>query len=238
MSINKLMATNNALATKTWGNGLHSYTQSNCQVTLTDKGLRIYRPPNLTPSANGNTMWGGLILQPFEIDSNFLVKGRTYILLFHVKGKTSGAVTDVYWSNEAGWSGASRGLGTNPTNVSTNQSSFGANFNGDGDFYYRFTVSDDVWKTCTKSYSSFVAGTSYNTYRDFKFGFTYADTGAWGTDLYITNFRCYDITSASTDTVRVEKSGIVMAQNLSESDNSQARFAAYGEIQSSNFIEI
>jgi len=43
-------------------NGLSRYTQSNCQVNLVEEGYHIYRPPNLTQSANGNTMWGGLQL--------------------------------------------------------------------------------------------------------------------------------------------------------------------------------
>jgi len=43
-------------------NGLSRYTQANCQVNLVEDGYHIYRPPNLTQSANGNTMWGGLQL--------------------------------------------------------------------------------------------------------------------------------------------------------------------------------
>jgi hypothetical protein len=43
-------------------NGLSRYTQANCQVNLVEDGYHIYRPSNLTQSANGNTMWGGLQL--------------------------------------------------------------------------------------------------------------------------------------------------------------------------------
>ena len=74
---NLLSRTEMALLNKTWGNGLQSYTQSNCQCTLTDQGMRIYRPPNLTYPDCGNTIWGGLRIHPFELSDNILVKDDT-----------------------------------------------------------------------------------------------------------------------------------------------------------------
>lgn len=185
-------------------------------------------------------MWGGLIIQPFADDSNFLVQGHTYILMFHVKGKSSNNATHHYWSNNAGWSGASRGLGTNPTNVSYEE--LGANFEGEKDIYYKFTVSDAIMKTCTQSYSTFVEGNTYNTYRDFKWGFDYTDTGKLGTDLYLTSFRCYDITSPD-NIVSFTKSGIVTAAEFVETstpigtDSNPMQIFSSGEILSHDFIE-
>ena len=43
-----------ALLDKSYRDGLDNYTQANCQVTLTDNGFRIYRPPNLTTANNGS----------------------------------------------------------------------------------------------------------------------------------------------------------------------------------------
>jgi hypothetical protein len=43
---------NQAIAQKTFSNGLFSYTQGNCQVTLTDRGYRIYRSPNASDNHN------------------------------------------------------------------------------------------------------------------------------------------------------------------------------------------
>ena len=237
--MNKLTPVNEALCAKTFTNGLSAYTQAQCQVTLTDNGYRIYRTPNMTVADNGRVMWGGLIIQPFVIDSNFLIKGNTYIIRFNVKGKTSQSVDDIRWSNNAGWSGEGKGLQCEPSNISYN--AIGANFNGETDFYYKFTVTDDVWKTCTTSYSSFVAGTSYNTYRDFKFGFNYASTGEMGTDLYLTNFRCYDITNPNNQ-IKLDKSGIVHGVELVESNippnSAKAQFSSSGEVLSREFIEI
>ena len=237
MSYNKFEPQANALAERVFRDGLSSYTQSNCQVTLTDKGYRIYRPPNTNYSSSDSstrTMWGGFLIQPFTADSNFLIKGHTYIVLLHVSGQSTNAMTSVYWSNNAGWSGGSYGLTTEISNATLVTTP--ANFKGEFEFTYKFTVTGDIWKTCTKSYSSFVAGTSYNCYRDLKVGFDYWSTGELGTDLYITNLRCYDITEP-TNVISVQKSGIVLAGEFTESDQSQTKFLSGGEILSNEFIE-
>ena len=135
-------------------------------------------------------------------------------MMFHVKGKSSDTATHHYWSNQAGWGGGAYGLGTNPTDIAFED--LGSNFQGEKEIYYKFTVADEIMKTCTKSYSVFTEGNTYNTYRDFKWGFEYRDTGAMGTDLYLTNFRCYDITEPD-NTVKFLKLGIVNASNLVES---------------------
>ena len=235
MNYNKLQPEANALAEKVFRDGLDCYTQTNCQVTLTDKGYRIYRPPNLVhDSSTIHNMWGGLILRPFTADANFLVKGRTYIVMFHVSGQSTDQFTDVYWSNNAGWSGGGYGLTTEISNASI--VNIPANFEGEAEFSYKFTVSGDIWKTCTASYSSFVAGTSYNCYRDLKVGFGYRNTGELGTDLYITNFRCYDITEP-TNLISVQKTGTILSGEFTEGDESQTKFFSGGEILSNEFIE-
>lgn len=62
MSTNMAYNAQVGIATKTFIAPLASYTQANCQVTLTDTGYRIYRLPNKTTSNDGNTMWGGFVL--------------------------------------------------------------------------------------------------------------------------------------------------------------------------------
>lgn len=235
MSYNKFTPQGNALAEKVFRDGLDRAIQANCQITLTEKGYRIYRPPNLVHnSSTMHNMWGGLIIRPFVTDANFYIKGHTYIVMFHVSGQSSNAMTNILISNNAGWSGANYGLTTELSDVSIITTP--NDFQGEFDFSYKFTVSGDIWKTCTKSYSSFVAGTSYNCYRDLKVGFGYTDTGALGTDLYITNLRCYDITE-SDNSISIQKSGIVLSSNFSESNQSQVKIFSGSEILSNEFIE-
>ena len=235
MSYNKFTPQGNALAEKVFRDGLDRYTQANCQITLTDKGYRIYRPPNLVhDSSTMHNMWGGLIIRPFTADENFYIKGHTYIVLFHVSGQSSNAMSDIYINNNAGWGGGSYGLTTELSDVAI--SSTPANFKGEHEFSYKFTVSGDIWKTCATSYSSFVAGTSYNCYRDLKVGFGYTDTGELGTDLYITNLRCYDITTPDSS-ISIEKSGVVLASNFVDGNQSPPRFYSSGEIEMNEFIE-
>ena len=207
--INMLQIPASGIILKQWTTGLSSYTQSNCSCTLTNKGYRIYRPPNKNPSNDGNTMWGGFVLKPFNIDSNFLQKGHTYVLKFHISGQSSNSA-EFHWSNQVGWGGG--GLSPNPSNVSS--SSIPSNFNGEYDFVYKWTINDDVRKVCTSSYSGFVAGTEYVSYRDFKWGFNYTNTGALGTDIYITDLRMYDITNA--DDTEIKKSGILETGSFEE----------------------
>lgn len=228
--INMLQIPASGIVLKQWTTGLSSYTQSNCSCTLTDKGYRIYRPPNKNPTNDGNTMWGGFVLKPFNIDPNFLQKGHTYVLKFHVSGQSSNSA-EFHWSNQVGWGGG--GLEPKPSDVSS--SSIPSNFNGEYDFVYKWTINDDVRKVCTSSYSGFVAGTEYVSYRDFKWGFNYTNTGALGTDVYITDLRMYDITNAS-DT-EIKKSGILETGSFEEI-NGNFRMAKDYETLANYFYEI
>ena len=229
---NLLELTEYSLRKKEWNYGLSSYTQSNCSCTLTDNGYRIYRTPNVNPTDDGNTMRGGLVLYPFNVADNILQKSHRYVIMFHVKGKSSNVVSDVSWSNLVGWPGG--GLSPHPT-INKNTMNLPANFNGETDVLYDFTINDDIYKVCTSSYSSFVAGNTYLSYNGFKFGFEYTNTGEWGTDLYITNIRMYDITNY-TSSVNLAKSGILNISALNEIDGS-ARINKYSEALSERFIE-
>lgn len=232
---NLLQAIENARARKTFASGLGSYTQANCQVTLTDNGLRIYRPPNLIhDSSTMHNMWGGMKLVPYNIaNKDVLIQGHTYIVKFHVRGQSTNAATTVGFTNNMGWSGG--GLVPAPSNVSYQYTP--ANFNGEMDCFYKFTCNDSIWKTCTTSYSSFVAGTSYQSYRDFQFGFNYNNTGALGTDLYITNIRMYDLTNGGQN-ISVLKNGIIKSIMNENSDYKTAKFSKDGDIISNEFYEL
>ena len=186
----------------------------------------------MNPTDNGQTMWGGLVLKPFNIADNILQKGHRYVIMFHVKGKSSNSVSDVSWSNNVGWGGG--GLDPKPV-INRNTMNLPSNFNGETDVIYDFTINDDIYKVCTSSYSSFVAGNTYLSYNGFKFGFQYTNTGEWGTDLYITNIRMYDITNY-TSSVNLAKSGTLSISALNEIDGN-ARINKYSEALSGGFIE-
>ena len=113
-----------------------------------------------------------------------------------------------------------RGLTPSPSNVVHNGSTFGANFQSDDwiTFYYAWTITDDVYKVCTSSYSSFVQGNTYLSYNGFKFGFGYSSTGSLGTDLYFKNFRMYDITNQINNPI-IQKFGIINPTNFVEVEN-------------------
>lgn len=231
MSINLADEVNTNILIKKMSNPLSSYTQSNCQVTLTDDGYHIYRPPNKNPTNDGNTMWGGFVMRFYEPP---FVKGHRYIINFEIKGKTSNG-RDIQWSNQCGWGGG--GLSPTPTNVVIHDISSDVNYTEWQPFSYAWTINDDVYKTCTSSYSSFVSGTVYPSYRDFKYGFGYQDTGALGTDLYIKNVRMYDITN--TQRINIEKTSIIEAAHYIETLSKQdAMSHRDGEVSSNCFYEI
>ncbi len=234
MATNIIAKCNDALWDKTFAYGLASYTQSNCQVTLTDDGYRIYRPANLVYPDCGNTVWGGLVLKPFNADSNALQKNHSYILRFELKGKTSNNVSDIYFTNQAGWGGG--GLDPQPTNVQ--YTPIGTNWTSDEwvTFQYRFTITDDIYKVCTRTYSIFVEGETYLSYRDFKFGFGYTSTGEMGTDLYLRNFKLYDITTPSASH-HVTKQGLVTADNFTENPGN-ASLKYDGDNYANQFYEL
>lgn len=232
MSENLAYEVNMNIINKKMANPLSSYTQSNCQVSLTDDGYRIYRPPNKNPTNDGNTMWGGFVMRFYEPP---FIKGHRYVVQFETKGQTSNKPSDIYWTNLAGWGGG--GLQPAPTDVIIKN--IDANFNSQNwtTISYTWTINDDVYKTCTSSYSSFVQGNVYPSYRDFKWGFGYTDTGSLGTDLYIKNVRMYDLTTASQ--IDIKKTGIVEAGSFWETLSKQdAAFHHDGEITSNCFYEI
>lgn len=217
--VNLIAKTDIARVRKSFTDGLSSYVQANCQCTLTSDGLyRVYRPPNKTQSADGNTMWGGLVLKPMDLDSSVFTKYHRYIIEFEVKGKSSNAVVDINWNNNVGWNGG--GLTPTPSDVVNNASVFGTDFQSDNwiTFYYIWTINDDIYKVCTSSYSSFVQGNTYLSYSGFKFGFGYSSTGSMGTDLYFKNFRMYDITNQIVKS-NIQQQGVINSTNFVEVEN-------------------
>lgn len=238
---NMFYSPNAGIASQQWLTGLSNYTQSNCQVTLTDKGLRIYRPPNLTQASNGNTMWGGMRLvnctttsinHTYNSTDNFfgLVKDHTYLIRFHVSGQSSNTFATFQWLNQMGWSGG--GLTPAPSNVVSH--GIPANFNGEEECYYQFTITDDIAKTCTTTYSYATAGNTYLSYTHFGVGFAYTSTGALGTDIYITNLRMYDITNIKN--ISINKIGQLINNEIIE-DNTLTSFENGGSILTNNFYE-
>ena len=237
LSNNMIELENYGIDSKQWLGGLtKAATQVNCQCTLEDDGYRIYRPPNITYNASDSstkTMWGGLVLRNTNNRFGF-VDGHTYILEFDIKGQSSAAASDTLWSNNAGWAGG--GLIPAPTNAVMNNP-VTSNFNSQewNHFSYKWTISDGVYKVCTSSYSTFVQGTTYISYRDFKFGFTYNNTGELGTDLYIKNLRMYDITTNKE--INIKKTGITEAINFVEEGN-ETQFFKTNIINSTQLLEI
>jgi len=218
---------------KVFEDGLTKYTQSNCTCTLTDDGYRIYRPADLIhDSSTMHNMWGGLVLKPFTYNSNILVEGQSYCLMFDIEGQSSNN-SQFYWSNNCSWGGGECGLGTDVTNISNNMN-HGSNFKGKKRLHYAFKTGP-IYKTCTASYSSFVAGNSYNVFRDFKWGYGYSDTGALGTDIYITNLRMYNISHLPIH--KINKNGILDIGAIIEYGNNVG-LSKYSEISGADFIEV
>ena len=177
---------------RVWKPGLSKFEQENCKCSLTNQGFKISRPGGLTVATNGYTMFGGLVLHPFELDSNILEEGHSYVIMLDVRGCTSN-VPVCYWSNNVGWEAPE--LSPILTGVVTNNA-IKKEFSSINyvTYRYEFTVNDSLYKKCEKSYQNFVEGEYYLSYRDFFFGFTYKSTGPQGTELYIKNIRMYDVT--------------------------------------------
>lgn len=205
------LSANNAIKNKTFAGGLGRYTQSHCQVTLTDRGLRIYRTPNLTQATNGNVMYGGMRISLLDLLPGGIQEGRRYKVTFDVEGQTYQSNSPISITNNMGWGGG--GLTPNPL-VIKNDSTLGANFQGHKKCEYIFEVRDSIYKVCTTSYSSFVAGNIYPSYNHLTFHFGYGTTGDIGTDIYITNFKIMDITDTQLNSI--SDKGIATYDDFSE----------------------
>ena len=216
-------------------NGLSRYTQANMQVTLENGLYHVYSAPNLNTTDNGKTMWGGLRINNTGVTgTQLLTKGHTYIIKFHVSGKCSRSPEKFRWSYEMGWEGDTA-LAPNPTNVT---SDFIPNpFNGSKDCFYKFTVSDDIYKTCSKSFSSYVAGNSYLSYSHFCFNYPYGNTGELGVDLYLSDFRMYDLTK-NNDKPTFLRNGVVQATIIQNPDYNKVSMFKDTDITCNDFYEI
>ena len=221
--------------------GLWKYTQSNCQVTLTEQGYHIYRPPNLTTANDGNTMWGGLLINnqttrtiaAYDASRDNiwnLQKNHTYIFAFHAKGQSSNSPSLIVESN-MGWDRIA-GVGPNPTYLASK--TIPANFNGEQDCYIIFKIEDDIVKVATENKSSYVQGTSYLSYKELCLNYFYTATGTLGTDLYLTNFRLYDITDQIS---QIKKTGAINFSSLVEQVD-KAQIRKNSELLATEFIEM
>lgn len=215
------LSANNAIKNKTFAGGLGRYTQAHCQVTLTDRGLRIYRTPNLTQSTDGNVMYGGMRISLLDLLPGGIQEGRRYKVTFDVEGQTYQSNSPISITNNMGWGGG--GLTPNPL-VIKNDSTLGANFQGHKKCEYIFEVRDSIYKVCTTSYSSFIEGNTYPSYNHLTFHFGYGTTGT-GTDIYITNFKVIDITDIPLNSL--DDKGTMLYEEFSELGPTNGLIAYY-----------
>ena len=194
---------------KEFSNGLAYYTQSHCQVTITEDGYRIYRTPNLIRSTAGNVMWGGMRLC---FPEGTFQKGRKYKFSALVKGKTSKAIGDPYLTPQMGWT-----AGGLTALYASSAKNIPANFDSDSYQYFEaiFDLTNfNTYQTATKTESIFTQGQVYNCCRDLAWGFGYEDTGELGTDLYINELSLTDITDNKS--VMVNKKGQLETKEIIE----------------------
>ena len=241
--MNLLENINYAVETKTFVTGIRTYTQADCQCTLTDNGFRIYRTPNKNYTGSSTqTMWGGLVLSPELAHSGCLQTSHSYVIVMDVMGRSSGAMSDLAINNLCGWSPSDSGLYPYPTDV-VRLNPVTANFSSSTwqTLAEKWTIpsNDPIYKTCTRAYTSpYVVGNEYLSYKDFKFGYTYASTGEWGTDIYLKNIRMYDITNMKN--MDIKKTGVAeyIAMIENESKMGNASVFSFGEVRADNFYEI
>ena len=228
---NHMFVANKSILNGAWENGLQRYQQANCQVTIENNAVHIYRPPNTSGAANN--MWGGF---RFRNDDNVLglQKGRSYLWAMTVSGQTSNS-SIIHVDNNMGWSNDTSGLMPQPTDIYTYVTP--ANFTGTQDAWYAFTIpdDDDIYKECIAGYSTFVTGKTYISYRDFQYRFGYTSTGTLGTDLYITNIRFFDITDL--DLSNITRAGIANFTDFVE-DAGIASINMNKEFYTNSIIEI
>lgn len=230
----------------TFTDGLSRYTQSNCQVTLTEDGCHIYRPPNLLRKSSGgaDNMFGGLkfVNQSTDTVSEYnsdrdniwnLQTGHTYILTVHVTGQTHNAASWNITHNMG--NGVSVGVAPSPTIIISKGIS--TDFQGEQDSYCMFTINDNIVKTSTVTRTStpkYVEGVQYLSYRHIALYFGYGNTGELGTDLYLTNFRLYDITNHMAEFTKMGQAKFF--DFVEQMDKAQIR--KNSELLSSEFIEL
>ena len=213
--------------------GLGTYQQGNLTVTMTSQGIRIYSEPNRDGRAQEGSewnTWGGFCWSPMK-QYRCLIKGHHYRLSWHVSGQSSRPMNSVYWSNQIGW-------GQYPDAEPTVHKTVLhlADFQGEMDCFYDFTIEDDIFKTTGSDvHSGFEPNTSYLAYSAFKIGYEYGFTGTLGTDIYITNLKLYDLTSGKV--YSVGHNGMIKTTEVVAGRRSSARLHSDGVIDVTDIIE-
>jgi hypothetical protein len=158
-----------------------------------------------------------------------LETGHTYLLVFHVKGKSNNSAT-IGFTNNMGWGVG--GVSPSPTIISG--VGIPQNFDGEMDCYCIFKINDAIVKTSSDARGGYDGSSQYLSYRHITFGFNYTNTGEMGTDIYLTNFRLYDISSYKA---QITKQGIANFYDFVEDDN-MFKIRKNSEVKTSNLIEL
>lgn len=193
---------------------LSKYEQTNCKVTLVNDHVRndkysyrVYRDPNLTQAANGNVMWGGVVIN-FANHARF-TQGKKYKLTFYYKGQTTNALVIPYFAYSVGWTSYGQGLQTGATTLS-HKNLIPANFNDWDNWHYA-----EVVFLADKIYQIGLDGNIYFCMRQLKIGWGYSNTGALGTDIRIADIRIYELDDSEPYGIASE-SGITAVPKICE----------------------
>lgn len=223
-----------------FGKNLTYATQTNGKTVIEDNHFKITRNPNITGTLNGNTggtqNWCGIIFRNYDNILGFQ-QGHHYLVCINVKGYSDTAMNDISISNYCDWSASSLNPITTTDNIQT-YNPVVAGYNSDtlDTVALYFEINSPLYKVLTgKSYSTFVKGQSYLSFRDIKFGFTYTTTTSVGTNLELDNLRLYDVTNLDVLT-RIKREGIT--QTISFIEDGDNGIIKNGDLQSNNIYEI
>lgn len=214
---NRIRKIQEALDNKTFTDGLGAYTQTNCSCTLTNDGYNVYRPANLTYPADGNTMWGGVVL---SIPEGTMVDGRRYQLRVKYRGVSSNGIKDMYFAYSVGWTNMG-GLSAASMidSIYTDSNRYQSIDTGGTWENIRVNISaseGQMYKVADNSTGGLIPGTTYYTARQFKIGHNYESTGVLGTNLYYKDFRLFDVTDGYDEEVSLSEDGIFTVDHFSE----------------------
>lgn len=211
------------------------YNQTNCKCQYGGKpGFNFIRVANINDYASGGrTTYGG---PRIDFNNKPLVKNHSYIIMFDYEGHfDTSSFGYTRWSYNDGWEG-DNSLMPSPTQILKTGIVDAANTETKKRFIYAFTINDDIKKVCKTSFSSYVAGNSYLSYRYFAWHYGYATSGTGqGTDAYLTNFKMYDITNY-VNSGFFTKEGLVKMFDFDDF-LSESKIHKYGLISMNNFIE-
>lgn len=192
--------------------GMQPWSQCTCSI-INNTEIYYHRNPNVIVSTAGNVT---AIVSSLSIPNGMIKTNRKYKVCWKARGISDGLMQAPYLAFSASWTTNGVGL---VANNSVGDAGVPSNFN-ETQYQERSAILDTTgwspWQQAKNDYETIKTGDWFNCANKLAFTFNHTNTGTNGTDVYLTDFRLYDITD--NPSAGFDKKGKAIASEFVENN--------------------